>query len=81
MLRRQPIADSKIIEGITRRLASCGVRAPSRVILACTNGQVTISGVIQYEHLRHPVLRAARGAEGVRTVIDLLKKIVAAGRD
>jgi hypothetical protein len=49
MLRRQPIADSKIIEGITRRLASCGVRAPSRVILACTNGQVTISGVIQYE--------------------------------
>jgi osmotically-inducible protein OsmY len=80
MLRRQPIPDSKIIQSITRRLSNCGVRSPSRVILACINGQVTVSGVIQHEHLRHPVLRAARGVEGVRTVIDQLKKMVAGER-
>jgi osmotically-inducible protein OsmY len=74
--RPQPIPDSRIINNITRRLASCGVRAPSRVAVACVGGQVTLSGSLQHEHMRHPVLRAVRGAEGVRNVIDLLKKIV-----
>ena len=76
MLRQQPVPDSRIILAITRRLASCGVRAPSKVMVACVGGQVTLSGAIQHEHMRHPVLRAVRGAEGVRNVIDQLKKIV-----
>jgi osmotically-inducible protein OsmY len=75
--RHQPIADSKIIQAITRRLANCGVRAPSRVLVACSGGRVTISGAIQYEHMRHPVLRAAQGVEGVRNVLDLLTRIAA----
>ena len=79
MLRRQPILDSKIIEGIRRRLANCGVRAPSRVTVACNGGDVTMSGTIQHEHLRHPVLRAARGVEGVRSVTDQLIKMASVG--
>ena len=74
--RQQPVPDSRIINNITRRLASCGVRSPSRVTVICVSGEVTLSGSLQHEHMRHPVLRAVRGAEGVRNVIDQLKRIV-----
>lgn len=80
MFRPQPIADAKIIQGIIRRLASCGVRAPSRVTVACVGGEVTLSGTIKHEHMRQPLIRAARSAEGVRNVIDRLSKIISAGR-
>jgi osmotically-inducible protein OsmY len=80
MLRRQQIPDAKIIESITRRLANCGVRSPSRVIVACSDGQVTLTGTIQHEHLRHPAIRAANAVEGVRRVIDQLKKLATPGR-
>jgi osmotically-inducible protein OsmY len=80
MLRRQAIPDAKIIESITRRLANCGVRNPSKVIITCIAGQVTLSGTIQHEHLRHPAIRAARAVEGVQRVIDQLKKLVSPGR-
>ena len=80
MLRRQQIPDEKIIESITRRLSNCGVRNPSRVMVTCVNGQVTLAGTIQPEHLRHPAIRAARAVEGVGRVIDQLKKLAAKGR-
>jgi osmotically-inducible protein OsmY len=76
MFRPQPMADAKVIQGIMRRLASCGVRAPSRVVVACVGGEVTLSGTIKHEHMRQPLIRAARRSEGVRNVIDRLSKIV-----
>jgi osmotically-inducible protein OsmY len=80
MLRRQAIPDEKIIESITRRLTTCGVRNPSRVVVTCVAGQVTLAGTIQHEHLRHPAIRAARAVEGVQRVIDQLKKLTTPGR-
>jgi len=80
MLRRQQIPDAKIIQSIMRRLATCGVRNPSRVMVTCVNGQVTLTGTIQYEHLRHPTIRAANAVEGVRRVIDQLKRLASTGR-
>lgn len=80
MLRRQPIADEKIIQSITRRLANCGVRLPSRVVVSSVKGQVTLAGSIQHEHLRNPAIRAAHAVEGVQRVIDQLKKLAAPGR-
>ena len=80
MLRRQQIPDAKIIQSITRRLTNCGVRNPSRVAVTCVDGQVTLTGTIQHEHLRHPAIRAASAVEGVRRVIDQLKKLVSPNR-
>ena len=80
MLRRQIIPDAKIVESITRRLANCVVRNPSKVVVACVAGQVTLSGTIQHEHLRHPAIRAARAVEGVQRVIDQLKKLASPTR-
>jgi osmotically-inducible protein OsmY len=80
MFRPQPINDAKIIQAIMRRLVSCGIRAPSRVMVACIAGEVTLSGTIKHEHMRQPLIRAARRAEGVRSVIDRLSKIVSTNR-
>ena len=80
MLRRQQIPDAKIIQSIMRRLTNCGIRNPSRVLVTCLDGQVTLTDTIQHEHLRHPAIRAASAVEGVRRVIDQLKKLALPSR-
>jgi osmotically-inducible protein OsmY len=80
MLRRQQIPDAKIIQSIMRRLTNSGIRNPSRVMVTCVDGQVTLTGTIQHEHLRHPAIRAANAVEGVRRVIDQLKKLASPSR-
>ncbi len=67
------IPDAKIIEHAARRLSSSGVRAPSRVTVTSTNGNVTLAGTLQYENQRQAAMRAVMGVEGVRRVVDQLK--------
>ena len=69
MFRPQPMADAKVIQGIMRRLASCGVRAPSKVTVACIGGEVTLSGTIKHEHMRQP-LHSGRPPIGRRSQRD-----------
>ncbi len=77
MMQDNKNSDPKIAQQVSQRLAGCGLRAPSRVTVSSASGQVTLSGSIQYEHQRHPALRAAGGVAGVQRVIDLLKIIAA----
>ncbi len=74
---KNKISDPKIMQNVTQRLASCGIRSPSRVVVTSANGQVTLTGMVQYQHQRHSILQAARNIAGVRGVVDLLKLIVA----
>jgi osmotically-inducible protein OsmY len=74
------ISDPKITQNVTQRLASCNIRSPSRVVVASVNGQVTLSGNVQYAHQRQSALQATRAVEGVRRVVDLLKLIAAPRR-
>jgi osmotically-inducible protein OsmY len=73
-------SDPKIIQFITQKLTSCGIRAPSRVVVSSVNGQVTLTGSVQFAHQRQAVLHATRGVDGVRRVIDSLKLIATPGR-
>jgi osmotically-inducible protein OsmY len=69
------ISDPKIAQQVSQRLASCGIRSPSHVTVASANGEVTLSGTVQYQHQRHSALQATRAVDGVRRVVDVMKLI------
>jgi osmotically-inducible protein OsmY len=69
------ISDPKIAQQVTQRLAGCGIRPPSRVTVVSANGQVTLSGTVQYSHQRQSALQATRAVAGVRQVVDVMKLI------
>lgn len=64
--------DQAITQKVTDRLANRGVRAPCRVAVATKNGQVTLSGSVQYGHQKRLAVNAASGITGVRRVVDAL---------
>jgi osmotically-inducible protein OsmY len=80
MLRRDKVPDGKITQQVTQRLSSGGIRPPSRVVVATANGEVTLSGNIQYEHQRQAAMQATRGVDGIRRVVDRLSVIPAPRR-
>jgi osmotically-inducible protein OsmY len=69
-MEKKRVPDPKILQSVSRRLASSGIRAPSTVTSTSMNGDVTLSGTLQYEHQRSSALQAVQGVEGVRRVID-----------
>jgi len=73
MMESMHTSDPKIAQNITQRLSGSGIRAPSKVTVRSTKGEVTLSGTIQYEHQRSVALSAARGEPGVRRVVDNLR--------
>jgi len=75
MWNRAGIQDSAIVQEVTNKLSSMGIRAPCRVAVASNKGQVTLSGTIQYEHQRQMALRAIRGVAGVQRVVDRMQAI------
>lgn len=67
---KKRVPDPKILQSVNRRLASSGIRAPASVTSTSMNGDVTLSGTLQYEHQRASALQAVQSVEGVRRVID-----------
>ncbi len=67
------IPDRTLLQKINQRLMRTGLGSQSKIKLTIRNGDVTLAGTLQYENQRRPVLAAARGVEGVRTVIDNLQ--------
>ena len=70
MLRKEPVPDRTILKDVNKRLLRTGLGARCRVAAAVRNGQVTLSGNIQYESQRRPVLRALSAVDGIRGVVD-----------
>ena len=72
MLQKGSASDKTILKSVTQRLARASLGSHSRVTAVVRNGQVTLSGCIQYEGQRRPALRAANGVDGVGGVLDQL---------
>jgi osmotically-inducible protein OsmY len=64
--------DRTIAQAVTQRLATRGIRSPCRIDVQSRNGEVTLSGSIQYPHQRAAAMQAASTATGVRHVVDRL---------
>lgn len=64
--------DRTITQQVSQRLATRGLRSPCRIDVQARNGEVTLTGNIQYPHQRAAAMQAASTAEGVRHVVDRL---------
>ena len=73
MLRNEHVPDKTILQQVNQRLARASLGSGSRVSVTVSNGQVTLSGGIQYETQRRPAVRAVDGVDGVRGVADQLQ--------
>lgn len=63
-------ADRLIQQRVAYQLTTRGIRNPCRVEASVKNGDVTLTGTIQYEHQRRAAVQAASGVNGVRRVDD-----------
>ena len=72
--------DNTIAQAVTQRLAMRGIRSPCRIDVQARNGEVTLTGNIQYPHQRAAAMLAASSASGVRHVVDRLTLKPAARR-
>ena len=75
MMRQEKVRDSVVSQKAKEKLSGVGIRAPCRVTVVSSNGQVTISGSIQYEHQRQAAVRAVRAVTGVQRVVDQMQLI------
>ena len=62
--------DQVITQQLTLKLANSGIRSPCQVTVAARNGDVTLTGTVQYPHQKVAAMRAASGIQGVRRVTD-----------
>jgi osmotically-inducible protein OsmY len=65
-------ADKNIVQQVTQRLATRGIRTPCKIDVQSKNGEVTLTGNVQYAHQRTAAMQAASSASGVRHVVDRL---------
>jgi osmotically-inducible protein OsmY len=73
MRRAGHVPDKQISRKVEQRLSRAGLGSQSRIAVRVRSGEVMLSGTLQYETQRRPVLHAARGAEGVRRIVDHLQ--------
>jgi len=66
-------ADQKISSQVLLKLNGRGIRSPSVVTVNTKNGEVTLSGIVQYAHQKSAAVQAITGIPGVRRVIDQMK--------
>ena len=66
------IADSTIINKINMALMEDDYLAELNIMVAVSEGEVTLSGVVQTEAQRDQTLLIANGTEGVKRVVDKL---------
>jgi osmotically-inducible protein OsmY len=62
--------DQKITSSVLLKLANRGLRTPCNVKVQTKNGEVTLSGTVQFAHQKSAAVQAATGVTGVRRVTD-----------
>ena len=67
------VSDKALLKSVHRRLERTGTGSQSRLTASVQRGTVTLSGKLQYENQRLPIVKSVRGVSGVRQVIDQLQ--------
>lgn len=80
MDRKAQISDATITRNAHQHIAGTGLRSPCHIQVETRNGQVTLSGIVQYDHQRTAAVHAVRNLEGVKRVIENLKVMPAPKR-
>jgi osmotically-inducible protein OsmY len=72
MFGRNGISDRALLDTVNQRIARTGTGSQTRLQATVRQGTVTLTGTLQYERQRTPILKATRNVSGVRNVIDQL---------
>ncbi len=72
MWNRASNSDATVLRNVNQRLGRAGLGSGCSVTVTVRNGDVTLSGSIQYEIQRRHICRAAEAADGTRSVVDRL---------
>jgi osmotically-inducible protein OsmY len=62
--------DRTIAQQVTQRMTMRGIRSPCKVDVQSRNGEVTLTGNIQFAYQRSAANQAAATTAGVRHVVD-----------
>jgi osmotically-inducible protein OsmY len=71
MDRRNAVSDKTLLQKVSQRLGRTGT-SQTRITATVRNGEVTLSGTIQYETQRHSIVKAAGAVADVSRVVDRL---------
>jgi osmotically-inducible protein OsmY len=67
---RGQVPDKRIVQKVQQRMSRLGLGAQTKVNVDVRNGAVILTGTLQLERQRKAVTQAARGVEGVRSIVD-----------
>ncbi len=73
MLRNDQIPDKSLLQTVNRRMQRTGTGSQMRLTATVQRGTVTLSGTLQYERQRSPIMKAVSNVAGVRNVVDQLR--------
>lgn len=73
MLQNHGVSDKDLLKQVTQRLARTGIAAQTPISAIVRNGNVTLSGAINFEYQRKTALKAVQGIHGVHHVVDQLR--------
>lgn len=73
MFGRNEVSDKALLKSVTTKLQRTGMSSQSRLAATVQRGAVTLTGKLQYENQRRPIVKAIQAVAGVRQVIDQLQ--------
>jgi 16S rRNA U516 pseudouridylate synthase RsuA-like enzyme len=73
MFGQNQLSDKELQKTVSKRLERTGTGSQSKVQAVVRRGAVTLTGKLQYERQRSPILKAVQCIAGVRQVIDQLQ--------
>ncbi|QDU77719.1 BON domain protein [Bremerella volcania] len=66
------VSDKDLQRKVDRTMERTGVNSQAKVKARVVNGTVELSGALQYENQRRPILKVIRSIQGVQRVNDLM---------
>jgi len=73
MQRSGQVPDKRVFQKVQQHISRTGLGSHTKISVQVHNGDVTLSGTLQYDTQRRPVLHAVRSVDGVRRVVDHLE--------
>jgi osmotically-inducible protein OsmY len=73
MQAKKQIPDKVLAQKVSQRLSRVGMSTTCQISVLCQNGDVTLSGTLQFEQQRRAAISAARSVDGVGRVIDQMR--------
>lgn len=73
MFGKNQLSDKDLQKTVTKRLERTGTGSQSKIAALVRRGAVTLTGKLQYERQRSPILKAVRSVAGVKQIVDQMQ--------